>query len=70
MFPQQGSYGDRSSVSIANGLLIHSYASQSPVIKELSHETGRKHKVILNGTPRTRKAYIQYGAAWFPKGIV
>ena len=29
-----------------------------------------KHKVTVHGAPRRRKAYIQWGAAWFPKGIV
>jgi len=31
---------------------------------------GEKHKVTVHGAPRRRKAYIQLGAAWFPKGIV
>ena len=29
VFPQQGSYGERCSVSTANGLFIHFYLSQS-----------------------------------------
>jgi len=29
-----------------------------------------KHKVTVQVTPRGRKAYIQWGMAWFPKGIV
>jgi len=29
-----------------------------------------KHMVTFHGTPRGRKGYIQWGAAWFPKGIV
>ena len=29
-----------------------------------------KHLVTVHGTPRGWKAYIQWGAAWFPKGIV
>ena len=39
MFPQQGPYGERCSVSRANGLFIHLYLSKSPV-KEPSHEMG------------------------------
>ena len=31
---------------------------------------GEKHKVTVHGAPRRRKAYIQWDAAWFPKGIV
>jgi hypothetical protein len=49
---------------------IHSfYLSVSPV-KELSHETGGKHIVPVNGVPRGRKAFIQRGAPWILKGIV
>ena len=29
-----------------------------------------KHKVTVHGAPSRRKAYIQWGVAWFPKGIV
>ena len=43
--------------------------SEFPV-KELSHERGGKHTVTVHGVPRGRKAYIQWGAAWFPKGTV
>jgi hypothetical protein len=38
--------------------------------KEPSHEKGEKYLVTVHGAPRGRKAYIQWGAAWFPKGIV
>jgi len=31
---------------------------------------GEKRKVTVHGAPRRRKAYIQWGAAWFLKGIV
>ena len=30
----------------------------------------RKHAVTVHTTPRGRKAYIQWSAAWFPIGIV
>ena len=49
--------------------VIHSYLSGSPV-KEFTHETGGKHMVSVHGSPHGRKAYIEWGAAWFPKGIV
>lgn len=44
--------------------------SQSPPVKELTHERGGKHIVTFNGDPRGRKAVIQRGAPWFLKGIV
>jgi hypothetical protein len=31
---------------------------------------GEKHKVTVHGAPRRGEVYIQWGAAWFPKGIV
>jgi hypothetical protein len=33
-------------------------------------QNGEKHKVTIHGTPHGQKAYIQWGAALFPKGIV
>ena len=33
-------------------------------------QNGQKHTVTVHGAPCRRKAYIQRGAAWFPKGIV
>jgi len=53
-------------------LLINScmYVCQSPQKGSLLHTYGEKHKVTIHGAPRRRKAYIQWGAAWFPKGIV
>jgi len=42
---------------------IHSCISPGVPKKE-------KHKVTVHGAPRRRKAYIEWGAAWFPKGIV
>ena len=38
--------------------------------KEPAHEKQGKHLVIIHGAPHGRKAYIQWGASWFPKGIV
>jgi hypothetical protein len=68
--PQQGPYGERCSISRANGLFIYLYPSESPV-KEPTHENG-KHKIADQGASRGRKAYIrvQWGAVWFRKGIV
>ena len=45
------------------------YMSESPV-KELFHENRVKQTVTVHGVPRGRKVYIQWGTAWFPKGIV
>jgi len=45
------------------------YICQSPV-KEPFHEMGEKHMVTVHRDPCGRKAYIQCGAAWFPKGVV
>ena len=73
VFHQRGPYRERYSVSRAHGLfnysIIDSYLSESPV-KELSHKMWRKHAVTVHTTPRGRKAYIQWSAAWFPIGIV
>jgi hypothetical protein len=53
-----------------NGLIIHSYLSEYPV-KELSYKTGGKLKVtVYRALQHGMKAYIQWGVAWFPKGIV
>ena len=70
LFPQQGPCGERCSLFRAIGLFIHSYFSES-LVKELSHERGGKHMVTtIHGAPRGWRAYIQWGVAWFPKGIV
>jgi len=49
---------------------IHSfmYVCQSPQKGALLFMG--KNKVTIHGAPRRRNAYIQWGAAWFPKGIV
>jgi len=31
---------------------------------------GGKHLVTVHGASRGRKAYTQWGGAWFPKGII
>jgi len=51
---------------------IHSfmYVCQSPQKGALLHTYGEKHKVTVHGAPRRWKACIQWGAAWFHKGIV
>jgi hypothetical protein len=49
-------------------IFIHSCLPESP---ERSPPTyGEKHKVTIHRAPCRQKAYIQWGAAWFPKGIV
>jgi len=47
---------------------IYSRLPESP--KRSPPAYGEKHKVTVHGAPRRRKAYIQWGAAWFPKGDV
>jgi len=47
-------------------LFIH---IESP-FKELSHEMGGKHAVTIHRSPHEQKASTQWGAAWFPKGII
>jgi hypothetical protein len=46
---------------------IHSCMSAG-VPKSSPPTQGEKHKVAVHGTPSRQKAYIQWGAAWFPKG--
>ena len=46
------------------------HISRSPHLRSSPTTHGEKNTVIVHGAPRGRKAYIQWGAAWFPKGIV
>ena len=47
---------------------IHACLAESPKRRPLTY--GEKHEVTVPGAPRRQKAYIKWGAAWFPKGIV
>jgi hypothetical protein len=67
--PSNGDPLETDTVSKANGWFIHLYLSESPV-KELSYKTGGKHTVTVHWALGGRNAYIQWGAAWFPKRIV
>ena len=51
--------------------IVYSFINirQSPQLWS-PHEKQGKHTVAVHRAPRARKAYIQWGAAWFPKGIV
>jgi hypothetical protein len=49
---------------------IHSFISVLAPKKEPSHEMRGEHIVTVHGALRGRKAYIQWGAAWFPMGII
>jgi hypothetical protein len=51
-------------------LFIHSLCMSAGAPKRSPPTYGEKHKVTLHGAPRRQKAYIQWNAAWFPKGIV
>ena len=44
--------------------------SQSPQLMSSPMKWGGKHKLTVHDTPWGWKAFIQWGAAWFPKGIV
>jgi len=44
---------------------IHVCLPESP--KRSPPAYGEKHKVTVHGAPSRRKAYIQWGAPWFPK---
>ena len=48
----------------------HSFISVGVPNKEPSHENRRQCLVTIHRAPHGRKAYIQWGAVWFPKGIV
>ena len=43
---------------------------QGPQLRSFPTKEGGKIMVTAHGAPRGRKAYIQLGAAWFPKAIV
>jgi len=47
-------------------LFIHVYLPKSP--KRSPPTYREKHKVTVHRAPRRQKAYIQWGAGWFPKG--
>ena len=47
---------------------IHVCLPESP--KRSPPTCGENHKVTVHGALRGRKAYIQWGVAWFPKGII
>ena len=58
--------------ALSPGLMVYSftYTCQESPVKKLSQEMGEKHTVTIHEGPRGWKAYIQWGEAWFPKGIV
>ena len=49
---------------------IHSFMSVRVPNTEPSHKKQGKYLFTVHRAPRGQKAYIQWGAAWFPKGIV
>jgi hypothetical protein len=66
--PQQVLYGERCSIYRAYELLIHLYLLESP--KRSPPMKCGENAVIVRVAPRWQKAYIQWGMAWFPKGIL
>jgi hypothetical protein len=51
-------------------LSLYSLMSTGVSKKGTLLQNGEKHKLTIHGAPRGQKAYIQLGAAWFPKGSV
>ena len=49
---------------------IHSFISVRVPKKEPSYEMREKHTVTIHRAPCGQRAYIQWGVAWLPKGIV
>jgi hypothetical protein len=49
---------------------IHSFISVGVTKKGALLRKRGNHTVTVHGAPSGRKANIQWGAAWFPKGIV
>jgi len=47
---------------------IHVCLPESPKRSPPAYE--EKHTVTIHGAPHRRKAYTQWGTAWFPKGII
>ena len=66
--PQGCCYGERCSVSRVNGLIFHSYLSESPV-KKLTQNVG-EHMVAVHAAACSWKVYIQWVVAWCPKGFI
>jgi len=60
---------DRDTPSPELLIYIFMYVCQS-LQKGALVQNGEKHKVTVHGTPCRWKTYIQWGAAWFPKGII
>jgi hypothetical protein len=69
MFPQPGSLW-REMLHLQNQWCIHSFIPVRVCRKEPSHIMWGKFTVTIHGFTRRQKAYIQWGAAWFPKAIV
>ena len=76
--PQQGPHGSNtpSSEPLVYFLFIHSFIHSFTYVCQSSqkgahlHTFGKKHAVTIHRAPHRWKAYIQWGEAWFPKGIV
>jgi hypothetical protein len=66
---QQGPHWERSFISRDNGLFVHLYLCESP-IRSPPSKNGENIWSPFTEPHHGRKAYIQWGAACFPKGIV
>jgi hypothetical protein len=49
---------------------IYSFMSAKIPQKGALLQNGEKHKITVHGAPRGQKTYIQWGATWFPKGML
>ena len=60
---------ERDALSLEPMVYSFIYICQSPQ-KEPSHKMQEKYIVTVHGAPHERKAYLQWGVVWFPKGII
>ena len=60
----------REKLHLQTQLFIHLFISVRAPNKEPSHGKWGKHLVTIHRAPHGWKAFIKWGAAWFPKVIV
>ena len=76
-YPQSPMYGSPPPCSPFRVSMERDAPSPEPMVYSFNHicqrpqnEMRGKHTVTVHGAPHGQKAYIQWGAAWFSKGIV
>ena len=60
----------REKLHLQSQWFVPSFISVRVPNKEPFHEKQGKYLVTVHRAPRGQKAYIQWGAAWFPKGVI